>query len=198
MAQAALHGLNPISPAGTNCSQSAFAMMEMASMHDDARLREEIQFLRHAVEHLDDKAKGDLKVALYGSGFFLALSLILYGHLPHASLLVSAVDLWYFMSWGSDQLRLIQHRDELKRLEGEGGLEHNSERHPNFTYERLLYYLTPFVILGLFIAGLIRDHQTITEPAWRTLYFVVVGATFLAIVVILLIGLTRQRVTRMI
>jgi len=167
-------------------------------MQDDARLREEIQFLRHAVEHLDDKAKGDLKVALYGSGFLLALSLIPYGHLPHASLLVSAVDLWYFMSWGSDQLRLIQHRDELKRLEGEGGIEHNAEQHANFAYERLLYYLTPFVILALFIAGLIRDHQTLTEPAWWTFYFTFVGATFLAVLVILLIGFTRQKLTRMI
>ena len=167
-------------------------------MQDDVRLREEIQFLRQAVEHLDDKAKGDLKVALYGSGFFLALSLIPYGNLPHASLLVSAIDLWYFMSWGSDQLRLIQHRDELKRLEGESGPEHNAERHANFPYERLLYYFTPFVILALFIAGLIRDNQTLTEPTWRTFYFVTVGMTFLAAVVILLTGFARQKRTRMI
>src|SRR5215208_2756471 len=166
-------------------------------MQDDARLREEIQFLRHAVEHLDDKAKSDLKAALYGSGFFLALSLVPYGHLPHASLLVSAVDLWYFMSWGSDQLRLIQHRDELKRLEGEGGLEHKAEQHANFTCERLLYYLTPFVILALFIAGLIRDHQTLTAPAWRTLYFAVVGVALVTVAIILIVGLTRQKTTRM-
>jgi hypothetical protein len=167
-------------------------------MNDEARLRDELQFLRHAVEHLDDKAKGDLKVALYGSGAFLALSLIPYGHLPHASLLVSAVDLWYFMSWGSDQLRLIQHRDALKRLEGEGGLEHEEERHPNFPYERLLYYLTPFVILALFIAGLILDAQALKEPVWRAVYFTAVAMAFFVIVAILIVGLTRQKSTRMI
>jgi hypothetical protein len=33
-------------------------------------------------------------------------------------------------------------------------LEHNAEQHANFTFERLLYDLTPFMILALFIAGL--------------------------------------------
>jgi hypothetical protein len=39
-------------------------------MQDDARRREEIQFLRHAVEHLDDKAKGDLKWRFTAQGSF--------------------------------------------------------------------------------------------------------------------------------
>jgi hypothetical protein len=58
-------------------------------MQDDHRIRNGIRFLRHVVERLDDRAKADLKVALYGSGSFQALSLISYGHLLHASLHVS-------------------------------------------------------------------------------------------------------------
>src|SRR5437868_12504777 len=122
----------------------------------DERARER-EFLRHAVEHLDDKAKSDLKVALYGSSFFLALSLVPYGELHYSSLIVSAIDLWYFMSWGNDQLRLMQHRDALKRLEGAAGLEHLEEAHPNFGAERFLYYGNSVMIFALFVAGLALD-----------------------------------------
>jgi hypothetical protein len=60
---------------------------ELCMLKDEAAIRDETNFFRNAVEHLDDKAKADLKVALYGSSFFLALSLVPYGNLPHASLL---------------------------------------------------------------------------------------------------------------
>ena len=86
-----------------------------------------IAFLRQAIEHLDDKSKADLKFALYGSSFFITVSLVPYAELAYASLLVSAIDLWYFISWGNDQLRLAQHRGELKALEGPFGLEAREE-----------------------------------------------------------------------
>ena len=153
----------------------------------------EIDFLRQSIEHLDDKAKADLKVALYGSGFFLAVSLIPYGELPYASLIVAAVDLWYFMSWGNDQLRLAQHRDELKRLEGPDGLETREEQHPNWPIERGLYYATSGVILALFAAALVKDWHVIKDPTWRTLYLGGVGLAFAAILLSFLIGMRRRR-----
>lgn len=162
-------------------------------MRNDPVVRRKIDFLRRAVEHLDDKAKADLKVALYGSSFFLAVSLVPYGHLPYASLLISAIDLWYFMSWGSDQLRLTQHRDELKSLEGDDGLEKKSEKHPTYVYERLLYFMTPLIILSLFAAGLILDYQTIQHPLVRSVYFGAVALAAVAVAAVLSTGLTRKR-----
>jgi hypothetical protein len=157
----------------------------------DERQRER-DFLRHAVEHLDDKAKSDLKVALYGSSFFLALSLVPYGELRYASLIVSAIDLWYFMSWGNDQLRLMQHRDALKALEGPRGLEHLEEEHPNFGAERFLYYGNSAIIFALFVAGLALDWHTIQAPAWRAAYFALVIGLFVVVVAVYAYGASRR------
>jgi hypothetical protein len=154
--------------------------------------RREREFLRYSIEHLDDKAKSDLKIALYGSSFFLALSLVPYGELGYASLIVSAIDLWYFMSWGNDQLRLMQHRDALKRLEGAEGLEHLEERHPNFGAERFLYYGNSVMIFALFVAGLALDWHAIEEPRWRAAYFGLVVAAFVVIVAVYAYGARRR------
>jgi hypothetical protein len=156
---------------------------------ESARERE---FLRHAVEHLDDKAKSDLKVALYGSSFFLALSLVPYGRLEYASLIVSAIDLWYFMSWGNDQLRLMQHRDALKLLEGPQGLEHLEEAHPNFGAERFLYYGNSAMIFALFVAALALDWHAIQDRLWRAAYFALVVSSFLFIVAVYAYGARRR------
>ena len=160
----------------------------------DEKTRER-DFLRNAVEHLDDKAKSDLKVALYGSSFFLALSLIPYGELRYASLIVSAIDLWYFMSWGNDQLRLMQHRDALKALEGPQGLEHLEEAHPNFGAERFLYYGNSAIIFALFVAGLALDWHAIEDGFWRGAYFTLVVGTFLAVVSVYAYGARRRAPT---
>lgn len=157
----------------------------------DEKTRER-EFLRYSIEHLDDKAKSDLKVALYGSSFFLALSLVPYGELEYASLIVSAIDLWYFMSWGNDQLRLMQHRDALKRLEGPQGLEHLEERHPNFAAERFLYYGNSVMIFALFVAGLALDWHAIEEPRWRAAYFGLVIVAFVVIVAVYAYGARRR------
>jgi hypothetical protein len=157
----------------------------------DEKARER-DFLRHAVEHLDDKAKSDLKVALYGSSFFLALSLIPYGELHYASLIVSVIDLWYFMSWGNDQLRLMQHRDALKALEGPQGLEHLEEAHPNFRAERFLYYGNSAMIFALFVAALVRDWHTIRDPLWRGAYLLLAIGTFVVVVAVYAYGARRR------
>ncbi|MFN2646382.1 MAG: hypothetical protein ABR570_15445 [Burkholderiales bacterium] len=153
----------------------------------------QIAFLREAIEHLDDKSKGDLKVALYGSAFLITVSLLPYGELAHASLLVSAIDLWYFMSWGNDQLRLIQHRDELKALEGADGLEAREEAHPNFLLERALYYGTSSMVFALFIAALGLDWHVIEDRFWRAAYFVLVASCFVVIAGTFLSGLARDK-----
>jgi len=114
-----------------------------------------------------------------------------YGELAYASLLVSAIDLWYFMSWGNDQLRLAQHRDELKALEGPFGLEAREEAHPNFRLERLLYYGTSTMVLALFAAGLALDWRAIEEPSWRAAYFAVVCSFFVAITTVFVTGASR-------
>lgn len=186
-------GLDTIHP---SCREEA-GHLEATRNKDTALAREELRFLRDAVEHLDDKAKADLKVALYGSGFFLALSLIEYGELAHCSLIVSAIDIWYFMSWGSDQLQLIRNRDQMNKRESQAGLEHGVERHANFTYERILYYSTPLVILAFFIAGLIRDYHVLQHPFWKPVYFTVVILSFLAVITVLLIGFMRRETTRL-
>jgi hypothetical protein len=138
----------------------------------------QVEFLRHAVEHLEDKAKSDLKIALYGSSFFLVLSLLHVGDLKYASLVVSAIDIWYFMSWGNDQLRLAHHRSHLRELEGQEGVESRSERHPNHAYERVLYYLTPLIILEFFVVGLILDYEALRDAWWGVWYFGVVAIGF--------------------
>jgi hypothetical protein len=153
----------------------------------------EVEFLRQAIEHLDDKAKADLKFALYGSGFFLALSFVPYGKLEYCSLIVAAIDLWYFMSWGNDQLRLIQHRDALKRLEGADGLEAAQERHPNYRIERGLYYSTSAVIFVFFVGGLVLDYHVIEHRVWRTLYLTGAVAAFLIIVGAFVRGFARHQ-----
>ena len=153
----------------------------------------QLAFLREAIEHLDDKSKADLKIALYGSAFFIAISLLPYGELAYASLLVSAIDLWYFMSWGNDQLRLIQHRDELKMLEGPDGLEAHEEAHPNFLLERALYYGTSSMVLALFIAALALDWHAIADRFWRGAYFLLVAVCFVMIATIFLTGVMRQK-----
>jgi hypothetical protein len=159
----------------------------------DERARER-EFLRQAVEHLDDKAKSDLKIALYGSSFFIALSLIPYGDLQYASLIVSAIDLWYFMSWGNDQLRLMQHRDTLKAMEPPHGVEHREEAHPNFRAERFLYYGNSALIFALFVAGLALDWHAIEHPAWRAAYFILVMGMFALVVGVYAYGASRRPV----
>ena len=157
----------------------------------DEKARER-EFLRYSIEHLDDKAKSDLKVALYGSSFFLALSLVPYGELHYASLLVSVIDLWYFMSWGNDQLRLMQHRDSLKALEEADGVEHREEAHPNFGAERFLYYGNSAMIFVLFVAGLARDWYTLEDPAWRWAYVAFAVGLFVLIAAVYARGAVRR------
>jgi hypothetical protein len=158
----------------------------------DEKIRER-EFLRQAVEHLDDKAKSDLKIALYGSSFFLALSLLPYGDLHYASLIVSAIDLWYFMSWGNDQLRLMQHRDSLKTLEGPAGVEHREEAHPNFRAERFLYYGNSALIFALFVAGLALDWHAIEDAIWRGAYFALVLGLFAVVLAVYAYGASRRQ-----
>jgi hypothetical protein len=134
---------------------------------------EKIRFLRGAIEHLDDKAKSDLKIALYGSAFFLVVSLIHVGSLKYASLVAALIDLWYFMSWSSDQLQLDGHRRQLWQLEGKGGLEEAKDQHPAHLFERALYFGTPMVIVALFIAGLVMDWHAIETFVWRVTYVLV-------------------------
>ena len=105
---------------------------------------------------------------------------------------MSAIDLWYFMSWGNDQLRLMQHRDALKAAEGAQGLEHREEAHPNFGAERFLYYGNSAMIFALFIAGLALDWHAIEHPVWRGAYFTLVIASFVVIVAVYAYGARRR------
>jgi hypothetical protein len=96
------------------------------------------------------------------------------------------------MSWGDDQLRLMQYRDHLRELEDESGVERRSEAHRNFAFERTLYFMTPFTILAMFIVGLIIDYQELQVPVWRELYFSVVGAATVAVLITVSFGFARQ------
>lgn len=142
----------------------------------------DIDYLREHIERLEDKAKSDLKIALYGSSFFIVVSLIPYGDLHDASLLVSAIDLWYFMSWGNDQLRLAQYRSFLKEIEGRGGIEARQEQHSNYRYERALYFATSLVVLALFVVGLVIDYGTLRAAGWHVVYYAVVGIAFVLVI----------------
>ena len=96
---------------------------------------------------------------------------------------MSAIDLWYFMSWGNDQLRLMQ------------GLEHLEEAHPNFGAERFLYYGNSAIIFALFVAGLALDWHAIEDGFWRGAYFTLVVGTFLAVVSVYAYGARRRAPT---
>lgn len=153
----------------------------------------DISYLRDNIEHLEDKAKGDLKIALYGSSLFLVMSFIPYGDLHYASLFVSPIDLWYFMGWGNDQLRLEQYRAFLKEIEGTGGIEARQEHEPNYPYERALYHGTSLMVLALFVVGLYLDYGKIGDFGWRVTYYGVVGVVFVATIAAFAIGMTRCR-----
>jgi hypothetical protein len=143
----------------------------------------DIQYLRENIERLEDKAKADLKIALYGSSLLLVVSWVPYGDLHYASMLVSAIDLWYFMSWGNDQLRLAQYRVFLKEVEGPDGIEARQEHEPNYGYERGLYFGTSLVVLALFLLGLGLDYSKASDAGWLLTYYVIVGIAFVTIAV---------------
>jgi len=164
---------------------------ESHATYSEATLRD-IGYLREAIETLENDAKSDLKIALYGSAFFIAVSLIPLGHLPYASLLVSAIDLWYFLSWGNDQLRLAQYREILKEIEGRGGIEAKEERHANFPFERFLYHSTPVIIFALFVTSLVLDYFTIQSFFWRIAHFAVVIGSFVVVATIFVLGFRKR------
>ena len=157
-----------------------------------AQGEDDVRFLRQAIEDLESKAKSDLKVALYGSSALIVVSLSPVGHLERASLLVAAIDLWYFMSWGSDQLRLVQDREELKKREGTK-LESNLAKHPNHSYERFLYHSTSLIVVAFFIISLVMDYDVISATGWRIAYYALVSCCFVIIVSSFFIGLVKSK-----